>query len=169
MTAADDLFIERFDALARVAYHAAFRLLASRPEAEDVAQEALARAYAGWPIAGNAEAWVTRVATNLAIDRCRRRRPTANLVESVSNHLAPSTDDAGPRIDLARALAALPRRQREVIALRYLVDMAEADVALALQTTVGAVKQHHYRAIRRLRADIPNLHLDSEIDDAQRP
>jgi len=69
------------------------------------------------------------VATNLAIDRHRRRRRLSSLV---NEPLALVDVHMSERIDLARALRRLPRRQREVVVLRYLADWSEKDVALSL-------------------------------------
>src|SRR4051812_3737333 len=122
----DASFDESFDELAAVAYRVAYRLLGSRAEAEDVAQEALVRAYARWRrIRGHAEPWVARVATNLALDVLRRRsrRPEAVLTDGRDHS---GRRDAGEsavatdRLELGRLLAELPRRQREVVVLRYL-------------------------------------------------
>jgi RNA polymerase sigma factor (sigma-70 family) len=55
-------------------------------------------------------------------------------------------------VDLVRALRALPRRQREVVALRYLADRPEAEVADLLGCSAGAVKQHAHRGLAALRA-----------------
>ncbi|MGH9233592.1 MAG: sigma factor, partial [Acidimicrobiales bacterium] len=68
-------FEERFAALAAISYRVGYRLVGDRAEAEDLAQEALARAYTSWrKVAGHDEAWVTRVTTNLAIGRWRKYR-----------------------------------------------------------------------------------------------
>ena len=151
-------FEDRFDALAAVAYRVAHRLLGDREDAEDVAQEALARAYARWPsVAGHAEAWVARVATNLAIGRYRtRRRGAADLGRSTSAVRGAGVTDAFvvDRLGLVDALRRLPRRQREVLVLRYLADLTEQDVADALGTSVGTVKQHAHRATTRLRVEL---------------
>ena len=57
-----------------MAYRVGFRILGDREDARDVTQEALARAYARWSRVGPYdEAWVTRVATNLALDAARAR------------------------------------------------------------------------------------------------
>ncbi len=137
-----------FDRLYRLAYRVAYRVLGDRGEAEDVAQEALARALVRWSrLADGPEGWLTRVSFNLAIDRYRRRRPPAALhgpVGVVDAHRA-------ERVDLVRALAALPRRQREVVVLRYLADLGEADVAVALGCSVGTVKSHAHRGLAALR------------------
>jgi RNA polymerase sigma-70 factor (sigma-E family) len=143
-------FDDDFAVLYRAAYRVAFRLLGDRTEAEDVAQEALARTYVRWrTVEAYAAPWACRVATNLAIDRTRRTR-------RLSGETAP--DRPGPdafcdeRLDLQRALRALPRRQRDVVVLRYLADQPEAAVATALGVSVGAVKSHASRGLAALRA-----------------
>jgi RNA polymerase sigma-70 factor (ECF subfamily) len=89
----------------------------SRPAAEDAVAEALARAWERSDRGGSIDslpAWVTRVALNLAKSRLRRAR-----VES-RHRASPAIADepTGDRIDVARALSALPRREREVTVLR---------------------------------------------------
>jgi RNA polymerase sigma-70 factor (ECF subfamily) len=119
---------------------------------EDAAIEALARAFARWSrVSGmdNPEAWVMRVATNLAIDQIRRKpaytNPTAegDLQDKVINEQI-----------LRVSIAKLPRRQRQVVALRYLVDMPEEAVAKMLDVSPGAVKTHLHRALEQLRISL---------------
>jgi RNA polymerase sigma-70 factor (sigma-E family) len=137
-----------FDDLYRLAYRVAYRVLGDRGDAEDVAQETLARALVRWPrLVDRPEGWITRVAANLAIDRYRRRRPVGPLTGPVGVVDPLHTE----RVDLARALAKLPRRQREVVVLRYLADMSEVDVAIALGCSLGSVKSHGHRGLAALR------------------
>jgi RNA polymerase sigma factor (sigma-70 family) len=89
-----------------------------------------------------------RVTANVALDVLRRsRRPLPQ----------PTADDADPadaavtRLALAQALRRLPRRQRDVVVLRYLADLSEADVAESLGVSAGSVKQHAHRAVDALR------------------
>jgi RNA polymerase sigma-70 factor (sigma-E family) len=144
-------FPERYPALYRGGYRVAYRLLGSREDAADVAQEACARAFAGWKkIAGHAspEAWVARVSANLAID-VWRRRATARSKQPAS---PPAGDGvSSDRVDLHRALAALPRRQREVVLLRFLADQSEQTVARTLGCSVGTVKSQASRGLEALR------------------
>jgi len=56
------------------------------------------------------------------------------------------------RVDLNRALATLPRRQREVVLLRYVVDLPENEVARQLSCSPGTVKTHASRGLAALRA-----------------
>ena len=150
-------FEERFGPLAQIAYRVAFRLLGQRDEAEEVAQEALARAYASWRrVAPYDEPWVARVATNLAIDVWRKRRPSTAITDGD----IVGGDVAAPVLErhaLAESLRRLPRRQREVVVLRYLVDLTEVEVAALLQTSVGAVKSHAHRAMARLRLEVSDV------------
>ena len=94
--AIDLVFEEAFDDLYTRAYGVAFQLLGRRSEAEDVAQETLARAFVRWrKIRAYAEAWVVRVAGNLAIDVWRRRRRVDTMPPrsvAVRPHRAPTSN-----------------------------------------------------------------------------
>jgi RNA polymerase sigma factor (sigma-70 family) len=143
-------FDDSYPGLYRSAYRVAFRLLGGREEAADLAQEACARAYSRWAKVGeydSPQAWVARVAGNLAIDARRRRRTAARHVD---RHVMPCESDA-ERVDLHRALLALPKRQREVVMLRFVADQSEAAVAVALGCSVGSVKSHASRGLAALR------------------
>jgi DNA-directed RNA polymerase specialized sigma24 family protein len=133
-----------------VAYPEAFRLarrmgLGSH-DAEDVAIEALTRAYVSWSrlqtVAWN-RPWLTRVVANLTIDVHRRRRPPVVAAPGISFE---GQTVAG--MDLSRALAKLPRRQRQV-------------VGIALRLRPGSVKQHASRAVRALRAHLGQMNREA--------
>lgn len=151
----DVSFVGRFEELHRVAYRAAFAILGRRADAEDCAQEALARALVRWrTVEPYATAWVARVATNQALDRARRSGRTAPLsdTDAAGRRSADPLDDR--RRDLVVALRALPRRQREAVALRYLVDLPEADAASAMGCSLGTIKSATARGLDRLRAEL---------------
>jgi RNA polymerase sigma factor (sigma-70 family) len=141
-----DDFELQFPLLYRRAYGVAFVVVGDREEARDIAQETLARLHVHWgKVAEFAAPWTVRVAGNLAVDSVRRRRRVRNVrVESV-----PGPDPQ--RVDLQRALLALPRRQRDVVILRYIADLPEADVARTLGCSVGTVKTHASRGLGALR------------------
>jgi RNA polymerase sigma-70 factor (sigma-E family) len=146
-------FDDAFPALYHRAYQAAYRLTGDRPAAEDLAQEALTRAYARWAtLDDRREGWVVTTTVRLAISRWRR--------EGKPNHPTvvygdPAIDQAvSARLDLTRLLAALPRRQREVAVLRYLEDRSEREVAELLGCSVGSVKRHASRAAEALRRSL---------------
>jgi RNA polymerase sigma-70 factor (ECF subfamily) len=139
-------FTEAFDELAQLAYGMAFRVLGSRSEAEEVAQETLTKALVRWRrVQSHARPWVCRVAVNEAIGILRRRH------DSQAMATGPRADGVADRVDLQRALLTLPTRQREVLILRYLLDMPEKDVARELGLSVGTVKTHSHRALAAMR------------------
>ena len=155
----DTTFEEAFDDLLGRALAAARRILGDTPRAEDVAAEALARTYARWDSVRDLpyrEAWVVRVAANLAIDVLRKRQAV------VPERFVRSTEDASvDRLAVLAAVRRLPRRQREVIVLAYLSDVAEADVARVLGISNGTVKTHLHRGLIALRKAM-SVDIDGE-------
>jgi len=148
----DPTFDEAFDDLFAVAERVA-RRVAGPSEAQDVAAEVMGRTLARWSrveLLPYRRAWVARVAFNEALDAHRRsqRRSRAAPSPQSSRDLA---DDLALRVALNEALSKLPKRQREVVALRYLADLTEADTASVLGVTVGTVKQHGRRALQAMR------------------
>lgn len=150
-----------FPELWQKAYVVAYKVLGSRAAAEDVAQEALARAYSWWSrIARSPHGWVAKVAYGLAIDQIRHHRVARTALHDSS--LGAGEQDHDPRIedrmDLMAAIQRLPRRQRQVVILRYLADQSEADTANALGLRVTTVRRHATRALSALGG-----HLVSEV------
>ena len=144
-------FEDGFDHLAVLAHRVAYRILGSSEDAEEIAQETLARAYVRWSrVSGYAEPWVVRVATNLALGRWRKAR-SGRIGQVV---VVADGGDAALRIDLVELLWQLPRRQREVVVLRYLADRSEQETADALGCSLGSVKQHAHRGLSALRSSI---------------
>src|SRR5207253_7822190 len=146
-----DSFEQAFDELFPRAFKLARRLVGDTDVAEDIAAEALARAYANWPRVSTLayrDGWVLRVAANLAVDRVRRQPE----VIAVPTPAGPDADDPVVlRLALVAALGSLPRRQRQAVALRYLGDLTDGEVAVALGISVGSVKTHIHRGLRALR------------------
>lgn len=142
-------FAAEFERLFAVAYRAGYAILGSREDAEDCAQESLAKLLNRW---GRVPAdrhvpWVARVATNAAIDRWRRFARQHGRAEPTAQ---PGVD-AAQRTDLVRALRSLPRRQREAVVLRHILDLPERDVAAALGCSTGTVKSTTSRGLTQLR------------------
>jgi RNA polymerase sigma-70 factor, ECF subfamily len=111
-------------------------------EAEEVVQEAFTRAAARWSRLRDydvPEAWVRRVAMNLAADRARGLRRQARAMLKLS----PAPEVLGASVEalaLAEALRGLPIRQRQVLVLHYLVDLPVDQVAHTLRMPEGTVK-----------------------------
>jgi len=152
-------FEDAFDALFRRAFLVARRILADAASAEDVAAEACARAYVHWRRIGGQEwreAWVARVATNLALDAVRSR---SRLTDAPPVEAGAEDDDVAVRLALVAALTRLPKRQREVVALRHLAGLSERECAATLDVSAGSVKTHLSRGLAALRS-----HLGGELD-----
>ena len=132
-------------------------LTGDRGRAEDLAQHGFARAYAAWPRirGGDPAAYVRRCILNAHTDWWRRRtwreRPSEVLPEAAEG--ADFTSISADRAVVLRALARLTERERAVVALRFLFDLSEAQVAAELGVAAGTVKSGTARALAKLRAD----------------
>ena len=152
MTAVPTGFVEAFDVLLGRAFRVARRIVASDQAAEDIASETLIRAYAHWRKIGDEpwrEGWVVRVATNLALDVARSR---TRMTDATIADRGREDDDVAVRLALVEAMARLPKRQREVVALRHLAGLSEAETAAALRVSAGSVKTHLSRGLASLRS-----------------
>ncbi|UFN47841.1 sigma-70 family RNA polymerase sigma factor [Roseomonas sp. OT10] len=139
----------------------ALRITGRAAEAEEVAQEAMLRAWQQAarfdPDRAQVGTWLYRIAANLAIDRVRRAgaAPLDEVAEAVADPqpgpeevLATKQRDAR----LAAALAGLPARQRAAIALAYDQGMSGAEAAAALSVSTRALEGLLRRARQLLSA-----------------
>ncbi len=146
-----DFMSARWPGLVRLGYG----LTGDRQAAEDLAQTALARAYAAWPRvrrADDPDAYVRRILLNVNRSRLRPRRVAEHLTAELPDPGTP--DPTGARDDrsaLLTAMAALPAGQRAVVVLRYWLDLTEPQVAAALGCSVGNVKSQAARGLAKLR------------------
>lgn len=136
--------------------------------AEDAVQEALVRAWMRSERGERVEslpAWVAAVALNQTRSGWRRavaeRRARRRLDHP--GDVAPPPGEAN--VEIARVLAELPRRQREVAVLRYLLEMSTAEVADVLSIGEGTVKSSLARARTHL-ADALRVHDDDVTEVA---
>jgi RNA polymerase sigma-70 factor (ECF subfamily) len=139
----EETYVELFVRAQRVAA----RILGDRTEAEDVAAETMVKAMGSWPrMRTYCAPWVTRVATNLAIDIVRRREaaPDDQLAAAVNV-------DGTDRMALLGGLRTLPARQRQALVLRYVVDLSASDTAEVMGLSAGTVKTHLQRGLAALR------------------
>ena len=155
-------------------YAVAYRLTANREDALDVSQEALLKAYRkidAWQPTGGFVSWLLRLTTNQAIDLLRRRKRERHerLDESFtpgSDHAAvePRTADTGRKVRaheidarIRGALVSLSKTQRIVFVLRHYEGMQLAEIATELGCTVGSVKVHLFRAMKKLQRELMDL------------
>jgi RNA polymerase sigma-70 factor (ECF subfamily) len=130
--------------------------------AEDVAQEAMARAAARWGRVGAYDrpgAWVRRVAINLATSSLRRRAAERRATSRLGSLEGGRADAAADPVDgFWDLVAALPRRQAAAVTLHYVEDRSVADIAAVLGCAEGTAKAHLHKArstlARRLAAEL---------------
>jgi RNA polymerase sigma-70 factor (ECF subfamily) len=139
---------------ARLIRHA-YALTGEMAEAQDIAQEAFARAWQRWPSVrecDSPEAWVRRVATNLAASRWRRIRLARTVAGHAAERHAPevSTDS----VALVSGLRTLPERQRTVLVLHYMCDLTVDQIAAELGCPAGSVKSWLSRGRTALAAAV---------------
>lgn len=128
--------------------------------AQDLVNEAFARAWASWRTVSRhpaPRAWVVRTALNTHISRWRRRRREISVPDPATVADPPAAGGAGGgRIDprIMAALMRLPARQRQVVALRLILDLDTGRTAEALGIAPGTVMAHLGRALAALREDL---------------
>jgi RNA polymerase sigma-70 factor, ECF subfamily len=154
-------------------YQVARRLTGSREEADDLVQEAYARAFRAWRSfepGTNLRAWLFRILTNLNIDRGRKiqRSPDTQPLEETDyflyNKLEESTGDGTPderrvverlsQNDAVVALADLPHNFRDVVLLVDLADFTYSDAAQILDIPIGTVMSRLHRGRRMLKQSL---------------
>lgn len=152
----------------------AYRLTFNREDAMDVAQEAFLKAHRkihSWKPTGSFQAWLMRLTANQAIDHVRRNKRHgmrsaggAVRTELDANTAAPAvaaTDRKVGGIEIEEriqiALEKLSPSQRTVFVLRHYEGMKLAEIAPVLGCTVGSVKVHLFRALRKLRVELQDL------------
>jgi RNA polymerase sigma factor (sigma-70 family) len=139
------------------------RGLCGPAHAEDVAQEAMLVAYRRWREVSSLErpeAWVRRTCSNLAVSAFRRRVVELRAVARLGSRRtteAPVAELGDEAEEFWAAVRALPARQAQAAALRYVYDLPVAEIAHTLACTEGTVKQHLSRARHALAA---TLHVD---------
>ncbi|MET7952276.1 sigma-70 family RNA polymerase sigma factor [Micromonospora sp. NPDC005324] len=121
-------------------------------EAQEAVQEAFTRALAAprrFASLDNPEAWLRRVAVNVARSRHRRRRVLDGLLRRIGP--PPVVADTAPEhLALLAALHRLPEGQRHALALHYFVDLPIEEVAQTLGVSVGTVKSRLSRGRQAL-------------------
>jgi RNA polymerase sigma-70 factor (ECF subfamily) len=171
-------FEEEALALADQVYRVARGVSRSKEEAEDLMQEAYARAFRSWRSytpGTNLRAWLLRILTNLNIDRGRRaqRAPDQKPLEEsdyfLYNRLEAATgeteeDRVLQRLSqdhVAEALASVPHDFRDVVVLVDIGDFSYADAAQILDIPIGTVMSRLHRGRRILKKELAELTVDA--------
>jgi RNA polymerase sigma-70 factor (ECF subfamily) len=152
-----------FDALYRDArddvYAYVITLLRSSTAAEDVTAQAFERAFRKVrsydPGKGGPRAWLFGIARNAALDELRRGKRIATLVAEPVDAARAAPDEAAERAleraAVRNALAGLPPRDREVIALKFHAGLDNAELAAVLGVSVSNAGTQLHRAMTKLR------------------
>ena len=145
-----DFFADQFWSLRRLG----FLLTGDWDQAEELAQEAMARTFAAWSRVRGYDrpaAYARKVLVNRHRSLLRRAVVEARHTLTSRPQEWHEPDFGGDDLVLWRALRQLPARQRMAIVLRYYLDLPEAEVARLLGVPVGTVKSLVHRGLARLR------------------
>lgn len=152
-----------------------YRMLGNRHEAEDMAQEAFIRAYvniARFNLELKFSTWIYRIATNLCIDRIRKKKPDfyldaevsgtdgLTMYSQVSAHTNLPEDDLESmelQATIQREISRLPEKYRSVIVLKYIEELSLKDISEVLDMPLGTVKTRIHRGREALRRQLRNV------------
>lgn len=148
-----DLFAAHYRDLVRLVSG----LLDDNPSCEEVVQDAFASLVrrGTLPAPDRQAAYLRSAVLNGARSRLRRRRVQRRNLAPVVDSAAGADDEAMVRVEHQRVLDAirtLPRRQADVLLLRYQAELSEAEIADALGISPGSVKTHAHRGLAAVRA-----------------
>ena len=165
------------------AFRAAYLLTGNAADAQDAAQEAFIRAF---DALGRFDAsrpfrpWLLRIATNAALNRLKASRRRQAMAErygakTLQNDHSPAIEasviqrERGRRVQ--QAVGLLKPGDRQLIVLRYFLELSEAELARTFDVAAGTIKSRLHRALARLRDTIrahdPEL-LESDLHPANR-
>jgi RNA polymerase sigma-70 factor (sigma-E family) len=157
----DRFVAEGTEGLLRTAY----LIVGDLHEAEDLVQETLFKVARRWPKVGRMDypaAYARRILVNLALRGSpKRSRRRTELSEMHPGDPAAPAAAIDRHDELHAALAALPPRQRAVLVLRYFLDLPEAEVAAALQCSLGTVKSTASRGLARLEQTLRPINVET--------
>src|SRR5512136_690763 len=150
----------------------AFRLTRNREDAQEVAQDALLRAYkylGRFDTSRSFRNWLFQIAVNEARDRARRALRERSVIEAaekeIPRHPSPGhrPDPGEIRSALEKHLSVLTAREREVFVLRDLEGLDVKETALALGSSGISIRVNLSSARRKLRDALRNTNPDTEV------
>ncbi|MEH7181230.1 RNA polymerase sigma factor SigW [Neobacillus vireti] len=167
-----DAFAEIVEIYSNSIYQLGYRMLGNRHEAEDIAQEAFIRAYVNIKSFNQDlkfSTWLFRIATNLCIDRIRKKKPDYYLDAEVSGtdgltmYSQLSSDSPLPENELEslelqetvqKEILKLPDKYRSVIVLKYIEELSLNEISEILDMPLGTVKTRIHRGREALRQQL---------------
>ncbi|MNH88638.1 ECF RNA polymerase sigma factor SigW [compost metagenome] len=170
-------FAEIVDLYKDKLFHLAYRMLNNRHEAEDIVQETFLRVHKNWMRYDENQkfsTWIYRIATNLCIDRLRKRKPSYSLdaemndQEGMDGYTLIPGDNRTPeseylvsetRETIHSAIESLPAKYKSVMVLRYLQELSLQEISDVLGMPVTTVKTRVHRGREFLRKKLENKHI----------
>jgi RNA polymerase sigma-70 factor (ECF subfamily) len=167
-----DAFGEIVEIYKNSIYQLCYRMLGNRHEAEDIAQEAFIRAYVNIRSFNQNlkfSTWLFRIATNLCIDRLRKKKPDYYLdaevagTEGLTMYSQVSSDSPLPETEVEslelqetvqKEILKLPEKYRSAIVLKYMEDMSLNEISEILELPLGTVKTRIHRGREALRQQL---------------
>jgi RNA polymerase sigma-70 factor (ECF subfamily) len=146
-------FVSFYDREIRNVVGLTYVLSGSRAGAEDLAQDAFLTAYRHWDrvsVYDNPGAWVRRIAANRSISIGRRRLAEARALIRLGSERVALSELSDDSEELWSAVRRLPRRQAQVVALRYWDRRSTPEIAEILDLSESTVKSHLQRARQTL-------------------
>ena len=146
-----------YDAWAGLVLGICQRMLPSIADAEEVAAQTFAEAWAARakfdPKRGEMPSWLAGIARHRALDLLRRSRRIPDPVGEVAEIEDPydATDALADRMLVAALIRDLPVAQREVLSLTFWDDLTQTEIAERLGLPLGTVKSHSRRGLEALR------------------
>ncbi|MCD8509210.1 MAG: RNA polymerase sigma factor SigW [Bacillus sp. (in: Bacteria)] len=155
-------------------YQVAYRMIGNVHEAQDIAQEAFIRAYINldtFDMNRKFSTWLFRIATNLAIDRIRKKKPDFHLEDQVAGtedltyYSQFSSDEVLPEDQVVQLemqewiqdeIMMLPPKYRTAIILKYMEDLSLKEISEILNLPVATVKTRIHRGREALRKRLRN-------------
>ncbi len=167
--AVETLYLAHWDRMVRLSV----LLVHDQGAAEEIVQDAFVALHQKWHRLDDhdrAVAYLRQAVVNRSRSALRHRGVVHRyLARQATPEPVPGADDAAlgsaRRSRVLEGLRALPRRQREVLALRYYLDLSEAEIATTLGISRGAVKSHASRGSAALRAILEDLGPQGVGDD----
>lgn len=156
-------------------YQVCYRMLNNKQESEDIAQEAFIRAYINlhtFDQKRKFSTWIYRIATNLCIDRIRKKKPDYYLDAEVAGtdgldmYSKIASTEQLPEQQLEQMelqeriqyeISRLPEKYRSVIVLKYIEELSLQDISEILDMPLGTVKTRIHRGREALRKQLTNL------------
>ncbi|MGM0846788.1 MAG: RNA polymerase sigma factor SigW [Bacillota bacterium] len=170
-----DAFAEVIELYKDKVFQICFRMLGNRHEAEDISQEAFIRAYVNIHTFNQNRkfsTWLYRIATNLCIDRIRKKKPDYYLdaevkgTEGLTMYSQIAADGQLPeeeveemelQAEIQRQILKLPDKYRSVIVLKYIEELSLQEISGILDLPLGTVKTRIHRGREALRKQLRNM------------